>query len=254
MGVKTKVTVDDLSAYLEVSKLEETLNGNSDSVYILNENYILKIYEDKLFKANHEKKVLDLCQELKVPKVIQQFNIKGKDAIVFNRFFGVSLKVPNKNHLYQIANFLKDLHNITKNKSFKTSYSYEKRYLENLIEKTNSDYLKKWYLNLDIELKNDGIIHGDLFIDNAIFLDNKLVCVFDFSDSCCGDFLFDLAVVALSWCNNKQEIETLINFYDENLQLDSFLEYVKYASLYYCAKRFTENRKFDDIDYNKKFQ
>lgn len=254
MGVKTKITIDDLSAFLKISTLEETSDGNSDSVYVLNEKYILKIYEDNLSKSIHEEKVLNLCSKLKVPKIKHKFIIKGKNTLVFNKAKGISLKNVNENHLYEIAIFLKNFHNITKNKSFNTSYSYDKEYLEKLINQTNNEYFDNWYKNLNIELKNDGIIHGDLFVDNAIFLEDKLNCVFDFSDSCSGDFLFDLAVVALSWCKTKKEINTLIKFYDENLEFDSFLEYVKYASLYYCVKRSIENRKFDDIDYFKKFQ
>lgn len=254
MGIKTKITIDDIDTNFNISSLKETLDGNSDTVYILDENYILKIYEDSSFKIEHEEKVLNLCKELKVPKVIHKLNIKGKSAIIFNKAIGQSLKIANKNHLFQIATFLKNFHNITKNKSFNTSYSYDKKYLENLIKQSKNEYFEKWYLNLDIKLKNDGIIHGDLFIDNAMFYEDKLSCVFDFSDSCSGDFLFDLAVVALSWCQTIDDIKVLINYYDKSLDLNIFLEYVKYASLFYCAKRVTENRSFDDIDYFKKFQ
>ena len=70
---------------------------------------------------------------------------------------------------------------------------------------------------MKINLNNDGIIHGDLFVDNAIFKDDKLTCVFDFSDSCNGDFLFDLAVVALSWCKDFIQVKQLLKAYDESI-------------------------------------
>lgn len=55
-----------------------------------------------------------------------------------------------------------------------------------------------------------GIIHGDLFHDNALFDDNKLTAVLDIYNAATAYLLFDLAIVANDWCVNADlEIDTL---------------------------------------------
>jgi len=45
-----------------------------------------------------------------------------------------------------------------------------------------------------------GIIHGDLFHDNALFDDNQLTAVLDIYNAATAYLLFDLAIVANDWC------------------------------------------------------
>jgi len=45
-----------------------------------------------------------------------------------------------------------------------------------------------------------GLVHGDLFRDNVLFRGDTLVALLDFESAQRGTFVFDLAVVFLSWC------------------------------------------------------
>ncbi|MDO6562441.1 homoserine kinase [Amphritea sp. 1_MG-2023] len=47
-----------------------------------------------------------------------------------------------------------------------------------------------------------GVIHGDLFFDNALFQDDQLSAILDIYNACSGYLLFDLAIVANDWCIN----------------------------------------------------
>ena len=48
-----------------------------------------------------------------------------------------------------------------------------------------------------------GVIHGDLFRDNALFNDHELVGVLDLYDSSDGVFIYDLAVTVNDWCTKS---------------------------------------------------
>ncbi|MBK8215903.1 MAG: homoserine kinase [Myxococcales bacterium] len=45
-----------------------------------------------------------------------------------------------------------------------------------------------------------GLVHGDLFRDNVLFRGDELAALLDFESACEGTFVYDLAVVFLSWC------------------------------------------------------
>ena len=255
MGVKTEISKKDISSYFDIKSLKPTSNGVSHTVYIVNDSYILKLYEDvEDFYVDEEIKLLNLCSQLNIAKVEKQLFIKNKRALVFKKSKGEILDEVKFIHLNQIALFLKDLHKQTKNKKHKNKDMFSKKSLENLIEKSKNDFFKTEFENIDIKLKNDGIIHGDLFLDNAIFYENKLTCVFDFSDACEGDFVFDLAVIALSWCNNKAQVLELVNTYDKSIKLDDFIKYMRYASLFYCVSRYLDNRDYGNILFKNKFK
>jgi homoserine kinase type II len=49
-----------------------------------------------------------------------------------------------------------------------------------------------------------GTIHGDLFHDNALFLDNRLEAILDIYNAATAFLLFDLAIVANDWCTDAQ--------------------------------------------------
>ena len=254
MGIKTEISYKDINSFFNVKTLTPTSNGFSHTVYILNDEYILKLYEgiDEAC-VDSELKLLKLCNKLCVAKVVKDLHINKKRAVLFEKAKGGLLKKASNIHLKQIALFLKDFHKITKDKSFEKRSKYSKSSLKNLILKTKNKSFLKEFESIEITLNNDGIIHGDLFLDNATFLDDKLTCVFDFTDACEGDFLFDLAVVALSWCDNLSQVKFLIDIYDKNISFNTFIKYLRYASLYYCVTRFLDNRDYDNILFENKF-
>ena len=45
-----------------------------------------------------------------------------------------------------------------------------------------------------------GVIHGDLFCDNSLFLNDKLTAIIDFFSAGTGFLLLDLAIAANDWC------------------------------------------------------
>jgi len=55
----------------------------------------------------------------------------------------------------------------------------------------------------DVKRLPRGIVHGDLFRDNALFTERGLTGVLDFHHASAGHLLYDLAVAANDWCSDS---------------------------------------------------
>ncbi len=208
----------------------------SDSVYLLGNKYVLKIYQ----KWCDEVAILSLLDGLKVPKVVKELEIDGNYAVIFTQIDGLSTdKYP-----LEVVKFLKEFHKRTKEKTTKNKKLFTKERLKNLIDKTNHKEFFKIYDSIKIDLRDDGIIHGDLFPDNAKFIGKTLSGVYDFSEACVGDFYFDLAVVAFSFGAN---IDKILTEYGADIDKRQFLQYIRYAKLYYSVCRFLDNRNWEEL-------
>jgi homoserine kinase type II len=249
MGVKTIISLTDIKPYINAKTLTPTTDGIMDSVYIIDDSFVLKVFETMSHEdIKEELELLESCEGLNIPKVVSGIiTIQNKPALIYEKCKGQSLKKASVDEIGQIGKFLKSFHDITKNKQSNNTELFNKNRLYEMICHTKYSLFWESFNSLDIELKNDGIIHGDLFLDNASFYEGKLSCVYDFTQSCNGDFLFDLGVVGLSWCNNREEKEALLKGYGSDIPMDVFDKYIKYAGLFYSVNRFLNNRNFQDL-------
>ena len=256
MGIKTVIKKEQLPLKYQNYNLIETIDGNTDSVYLLDDIYVLKVYENiPLRIIQNEQKLLTKLNKLKVPNIIDIFKIEDKYIAISTQIKGISIEKPSMEHISQIGLFLKQFHNISKNLTSSNTQIYSYDYFQDLIIKSNNPILTKHFNSINIELKNDGIIHGDIFYDNAKFNDNILSGVYDFTEASLGDFKFELAVVALSWCFdgdilNQGKLNTLLSSYNLDISYDEFKEYIKYALLYYITTRHLDNRDYQEL-FNK---
>lgn len=249
MGVKTAITLDEITPWFDVRTLRETSDGVRDTVYILDEAYVLKIFEESTPTAVQEEvKLLTLCAMLTVPKVLTPvLSFRDKPALVYEKCRGESLTKASADETMQIGQFLKQFHALTRGQHTTNVPLFEKERLGELIAQTGHAPFAHLFGKLTLTLRNDGIIHGDLFLDNASFKSGRLSCVYDLSEACNGDFRFDLAVTALSWCPDDASVRALLDGYGDAIPLAEFRDYVRYAGLYYCVTRFLAGRNFDDL-------
>ncbi len=215
--------------------LEKSKDGLSQNVYFLGERFVLKVAKENEIKIYNQL----LKYNLKVPKVVDSFEVDGFVVLVFEKIKG---DYPNKNNLSQlreICGFAKRLHSL--------NISIKKAPFQ--IKKSPKE-IKLLVKELNITPKADTFIHGDLFVDNTKFIGNSLSGVFDFSDSGMGDKNFEYGAIALSWCNQNSKpnikcIKEIFSWVD--IDFLEFLDYIGYASLFYASKRFTLGVDYQDL-------
>ncbi len=253
MGIKRIIDITQLPSKYHNFILTPTTDGVCDSVYLLDDKYVVKYFENsKNSLIDNEITLLNILSSIRVPKVLDRFIINNKEAVVYTQINGKSKYNPSLKNIKEIGEFLKLMHSKTKNLSNNNIKIFSKNIVLDMIIRSKHEPLLKYFNEIEIELKDDGIIHGDLFVDNAKFLNNKLTGVYDFSDACVGDFKFDLAVVAISWCYdevnlNYQKLKTLLLSYKFQESYTEFKPYLQYALLYYATRRYINNRDYQEL-------
>jgi len=232
MGIKVEISQKDLPKEFQEYKLIPTSDGISDTVYLLGSEYVLKVFEN----FSDEESILKLLDGLKVPKIVESFTLGGKHALIYTQIAGQS----TKKYPLEVVRFLKKMHQKTKGKTTKNPKLFTKQNLAVMIKKANYKRFDTLFNEIDISLKNDGIIHGDLFPDNAKFLGDRLSGVYDFSEACEGDFYFDLAVVCFSFGADEKEV---LKVYGADISEREFSQFLKFAKLYYSVSRYLHRQK-----------
>jgi homoserine kinase type II len=118
--------------------------------------------------------------------------------------------------------------------------------------------------NIPYDVFPVGIIHGDLYFDNSLFNDGKLVTLIDFEQAGRGRYILDLGIALSGSCLNQQQdsldpllIESFLEGYQSKRQLlaieKAYLDTAILVGFFSIAlwriKRFYEG----NLDESKKF-
>ena len=91
-----------------------------------------------------------------------------------------------------------------------------------------------------------GLVHGDLFLDNVLWVEERVSAVLDWEMSCVDAFAYDLAVLVNAWSYGEQFepalARALLAGYREATTLcpataDALYAYARYVALRYTASR-----------------
>jgi len=260
MSVYTTVSEQALAQFLADYSIGElvSLTGISDGIE--NTNYFVETSQGQyvltLFEALTAEELpffLDLMAHLnehQVPSAHpiadnQQHYLKtlcGKPAALVQRLTGKSVTEPNLQQCAALGKALGHAHLVTQNfagqRDNRRGPHWWQQTAQQLIPHLNSEekQLLEDELAFQARHRNNnlprGVIHADLFRDNALFDGNTLTGIIDFYYACNDILLYDVAVTINDWCSNP----------DGSLD-DNRYQHLLHA--YQQERPFTDNEKTD---------
>jgi len=232
MSVFTPVERESLQAFLQAFQLGELLNYRGIAAGVENTNYFVSTYQGEYVLTLYEHLspqqlpfYLQLMQDLStqglpVPLPLSTMagktlhSLHGKPAALFNKLQGHSIETPNLQQCQAIGKQLARLHLATRSMNAdlpnnERGYSWWKQSSTKIEEYLDPD--EQGLLQQELEFQsryrlNDlpqGLIHADLFRDNALFVDNELSGILDLYTACEGIWLYDLAIVVIDWTSDQ---------------------------------------------------
>lgn len=237
MSVFTKVTPDQLSAWLKNYSLG-TLNGlQGIAAGIENTNYFVD--------TTHGRYVLTLFEKLRTEELPFYLNLmshlashgipcpdpianlqnsflselNGRPACIVTRLEGADLEIPDSEDCAEVGELLADMHLAGQTYSASMENPRGTRWWN-----TTAPQLIPFLSPIEAELLREelrfqslyryqdlprGVIHADLFRDNVLFHNNAISGVIDFYFACDDVLLYDLAIAANDWCMTaSHELDT----------------------------------------------
>ena len=261
MAVYTKISKKDISLINKKFNIENLKSFKGIKQGIENTNYLLKSKNSKFILTIFEKRVLkkeipffinlmDRLSSLGVncPKPLKNkngkflINIQNKTACIVSFLKGKDKKNLTPRNCYEVGSLIAQIHMYTKKMKLSRVNSMGIKKLKPLIDKIKFksrefDNLEKFLrINLrDINKKwpkklPNGIIHGDLFIDNIFFKNDKLSGIIDFYFAANDYFMYEIAICVNALCFdqtnskfylNKKKVKCLIKGYEKIKKLSS---------------------------------
>ena len=247
--------VNDILSFYNIESYESfTLikKGNLHSNYILitkKGKFVLRVFEER--EENQIMLEMKLLEKLKnidipIPRVIKThkndylIKLNGKYIAIFTFLNGTHIE--NNSSLKQVAEigkymgrFHKSLHKFKPLEIKYKNYNYNKAWVNKILEDVKKDnpnlpikyetYILE-ILNSIIEVKKlpQGLNHGDLHEDNALFEGEKLSGFLDFDDCFYGNLLSDVGCGITFWCVDKQidfqKCKSFLNAYEKERKLE----------------------------------
>ena len=242
MAVYTKINRNDISYINRKFDIEKIIDFKGIKQGIENTNYLLKSKNKKFILTIFEKRVskkeipffMKLMDELNNSKIncpkpqkkkdgSYLINIKNKTACIVSFLRGKDKKSLNFKNCHDIGKMVAEMHHSSKKINLFRKNSMGLKFLNPLLKsikfkskkltklekflKTNfKDIKTKWPKNLP-----NGIIHGDLFIDNIFFKNNRLSGVIDFYFAANDFFMYEIAICVNALCFDKKKSKFLMN-------------------------------------------
>ena len=242
MAVYTKINKNEISYINKKFKVDEITSFKGIKQGIENTNYLLKSRNKKFILTIFEKRVsqkeipffmklMDHLNNFKIncPKPLKNKNgnylirIKNKTACVVSFLDGKDKKKLSLKNCFDIGKIVAQMHLSSKKMKLYRKNSMGINKLNPLLNSIK--FKSKKFVNIEKFLKNNfkdikkkwpkelpnGIIHGDLFVDNIFFKNNKLSGIIDFYFAANDYFMYEIAICVNALCFDKKNSKFLIN-------------------------------------------
>lgn len=233
MSVYTTVSKEQLAAWLKNYSLGALLDLQGISSGIENTNYFVTTSHGRYVLTLFEKLTRDELpyfinlmahlanHGIQCPRPVANLDnvflgeLNGKPACLASCLEGKSLDVTNAAHCGEIGEMMANMH--LAGKTYPASMENPRG--PNWWNATSAQVLPKLDESAANLLREElrfqglyrmedlprGIVHADLFRDNALFKDDSLSGVIDFYFACNDAWLFDVAVTVNDWCLTPQQ-------------------------------------------------
>ena len=242
MAVYTKINKRDLAFINKKFNFENFENfegikqGIENTNYLLrskNKKFILTIFEKRVVKKEIPffMKLMDQLSNLSIncPKPLKNYRghylikVKNKTACVVTFIDGKDKKKLNLKNCFDVGKAIAQIHLSTKKmRLFRKNSMGIKNLnplLNGIIFKSKKFFNLEKFLKANLkDIKNKwpkklprGIIHGDLFIDNIFFKNNRLSGIIDFYFAANDYFMYEIAICINALCFDKDKTKFRIN-------------------------------------------
>ena len=258
--------LQDISNFFGLGVIKEIKKGGgfaNENYFVVTENgaYVIKIVLEKRFKAEdklREQLYIERLREFNFPVVGYIKSPKGdiiyqkNDRLaLIQKKIGGSHPETNEDIARQMGEKMAKLHKIPFDSLPEKGNWLQESYLANsiaILKKNfyNNKYIReliKLYRALDFRAENlpKSIIHSDLFADNTLFENGKLVAIIDWEEVGIGPSLLDFGIAVIGFCfrDNSFKInlyKVLYESYNKNrpftqIEERQIEEAVKYAAI-----------------------
>ncbi len=243
MAIYTKISKKDVISIEKKFNLGKIISFKGIKKGIENTNYLLKTKNNKYILTIFGKRVqkkdipffMNLMNKLANYKIIcpkpqknkkgnYLFNLKNKSAVIVSFLEGKDKNKLNTKDCYEIGKNVAKFHKASKKIKLYRKNSMSLNSWTNLLKKIGNNCN-----NIDVSLKeimtksltdikkrwprklSNGIIHGDLFIDNIFFRNNKFYGYIDFYFASNDFFMYEIAICINALCFDKKNRKFIFN-------------------------------------------
>lgn len=187
--------------------------------------------------------------------------LKNKPAVVVACLQGADTPTPNTHQIEQIARAMANMHikgaGYPAHRDNCRSFNWWANALKQLDGTASAEDIALAQAEINSQAKLDrtqlpsGVIHADLFKDNALFNGEELAGLIDFYFACNDVFIYDMAVTLNDWCSQSDgtldadKSRAFLNAYQSVRALTSLEKQQFHLMLRCAALRFWLSRLMD---------
>jgi len=239
MSVYTKVLPHQLTEFLQnytLGQLEQFAginDGIENSNYFVttsNGEYVLTLFEVLTREElPYFLELMAFLAEHEIPSAhpvadngghyLRELN--SKPAALVKRLKGASVDIPTARQCGEIGKQMGRMHNASKefplHRKMVRGPKWWRATAESVMPQLSDQGAELLSKELDYQFSHlfhnlpVGVIHADLFLDNALFVGDELTGIIDFYYACNNFFIYDLAVTINDWCTTGDNERDLRN-------------------------------------------